>query len=75
MAELNGVAGAVGRAKRGVAAPILEHDIFEQLRSAIVDQRLPPGTKLGEELLCDIFGVSRPRIRRAVLLRRQRRLR
>ena len=64
MAELGGLADTALRVKRGVEAPILEQEIFEQMRSAIVEQRLPPGTKLGEELLCDIFEVSRPRIRR-----------
>jgi DNA-binding GntR family transcriptional regulator len=64
MRELGGMAGERARAKRGVASPILEQEIFEQLRAAIVEQRLPPGTKLGEEMLCEIFAVSRPRIRR-----------
>lgn len=58
------MAGQATRAKRGVGTPILEQGIIDQLQSAIVERRLPPGTKLGEELLCEIFAVSRPRIRR-----------
>jgi len=32
-----------------------------------MEQRLPPGTKLGEETLSSLFGVSRARIRRVLL--------
>lgn len=40
------------------------HDgIYEQIYAAIVEHRLHPGTKLVEERLADIFGVSRARIR------------
>ena len=49
------------RAKR--AAPPGEDDIYDRLLSAIFEHRLPPGTKLGEEALAAIFGVSRARIR------------
>lgn len=45
-----------------------EDGIHERLLSAIFEHRLPPGTKLGEEGLAAIFGVSRARIR-AVLPR------
>lgn len=37
--------------------------IYEKLLAAIFEHRLPPGTKLGEEQLAGIFGVSRARIR------------
>lgn len=37
--------------------------IYEQLSGAIFDRRLPPGTKLVEQNLAAIFGVSRARIR------------
>lgn len=37
--------------------------IYEKLLTAIFEHRLPPGTKLGEEQLAGIFGVSRARIR------------
>ena len=40
--------------------------IYEPIRSAIIEQRLPPGTKLGEEALSSVFGVSRTGIREAL---------
>jgi DNA-binding GntR family transcriptional regulator len=52
------------RARR--AAPAGEDDIYDRLLSAIFEHRLPPGTKLGEEALAAIFGVSRARIRRVL---------
>jgi DNA-binding GntR family transcriptional regulator len=38
-------------------------DIYERIYVAILEHRLHPGTKLGEEKLADIFGVSRARVR------------
>jgi hypothetical protein len=38
--------------------------IRAKIYNAIVEQRLPPGTKPGEKSLCEIFGVSRTLIRR-----------
>ena len=38
-------------------------DIHEQIYLRILEHRLPPGTKLGEDRLASIFGVSRARIR------------
>jgi DNA-binding GntR family transcriptional regulator len=40
--------------------------IYARIYGAIVEQLLPPGTKLGEEVLCDVFGVSRTLIRRVL---------
>ncbi len=45
-----------------------EEDIVERIFQAVVEQRLPPGTKLPESALCEAFGVGRMRIRRALLL-------
>ncbi|KGJ10371.1 GntR family transcriptional regulator [Paracoccus versutus] len=45
-----------------------EEDIVEHIFEAVIEQRLPPGTKLSESALCDAFGVGRMRIRRALLL-------
>ncbi|AWK89813.1 GntR family transcriptional regulator (plasmid) [Azospirillum thermophilum] len=43
------------------------HDrIVQSVVDAIADRRLPPGTKLTEERLAQIFGVSRARIRTAL---------
>jgi DNA-binding GntR family transcriptional regulator len=44
----------------------VESQIYERIYSAIIEQRLPPGTKLGEESLCEVFGVSRSRIRKVL---------
>ncbi|WP_258552104.1 GntR family transcriptional regulator [Paracoccus versutus] len=41
---------------------------MEHIFEAVIEQRLPPGTKLSESALCDAFGVGRMRIRRALLL-------
>lgn len=41
--------------------------VYEYIFDAILEQRLAPGTKLSEEALCEIFGVSRTIIRRALL--------
>ncbi|MDZ4136692.1 MAG: GntR family transcriptional regulator [Paracoccaceae bacterium] len=47
---------------------IAEEDIVERIFQAVVEQRLPPGTKLSESALCEAFGVGRMRIRRSLLL-------
>jgi DNA-binding GntR family transcriptional regulator len=41
--------------------------IRDRLVSAITDHRLPPGTKLGEDRIAAIFGVSRARVHEALL--------
>ena len=38
-------------------------EIYEKIYVAILEHRLHPGTKLGEERLADIFGISRARVR------------
>jgi DNA-binding GntR family transcriptional regulator len=38
-------------------------EIYDRIYGAIVEHRLHPGTKLGEDRLANIFGVSRARIR------------
>ncbi|WP_343592793.1 GntR family transcriptional regulator [Paracidovorax wautersii] len=40
-----------------------EGDMYDRLVSAILDHRLPPGTKLVEDKLAAAFGVSRTRVR------------
>ncbi len=49
-------------AKSGTTPPT-DGEIYERLISAILDHKLPPGTKLGEDKLATAFGVSRTRIR------------
>lgn len=41
-------------------------EIHERIYVAVVEHRLRPGTKLVEERLAEIFGVSRPRIREVI---------
>lgn len=45
-----------------------EEEIVERIFEAVIEQRLPPGTKLPESSLCAAFGVSRMRVRRSLLL-------
>ena len=45
-----------------------EEEIVERIFEAIIDQRLPPGTKLSEASLCEAFNVGRMRIRQSLLL-------
>lgn len=45
-----------------------EEEIVERIFEAIIDQRLPPGTKLSEAALCEAFNVGRMRIRQSLLL-------
>lgn len=47
---------------------LAEEEIVERIFEAIIDQRLPPGTKLSEASLCEAFGVGRMRIRQSLLL-------
>jgi DNA-binding GntR family transcriptional regulator len=63
MAELRPRAGAREAKRR---APLSEEAIYEKILAAVFDHRLPPGTKLGEDRLASIFGVSRARIRRVL---------
>lgn len=50
------------------AEEIDESEIVERIFDAVIEQRLPPGTKLSESALCEAFGVGRMRIRRSLLL-------
>ena len=50
----------------------IERDIFERILAAIAERRLPPGTKLTEEDLVEIFKVTRARVRKVLLLLSQR---
>lgn len=56
----------VNSPRRRAAAPLDEDAIYERVMAAIFEHRLPPGTKLGEDRLAGIFGVSRARIRRVL---------
>jgi len=41
-------------------------EVAADLERAVLEHRLPPGSKLGEDELCDIYGVSRTIIRAAL---------
>ncbi|MEQ8326963.1 MAG: GntR family transcriptional regulator [Parvibaculum sp.] len=45
-----------------------EEAIVDRIFEAVIDQRLPPGTKLSESALCEAFAVGRMRVRRSLLL-------
>ena len=45
-----------------------EQELYRQIRRAIAERRLLPGTKLTEESLAELFGVSRARVRKVLLL-------
>ncbi len=45
-----------------------DQQIYDKIYRAIIEQRILPGTKLGEEALSTTFEVSRSRIRRVLLL-------
>lgn len=54
-----------GRPAAKAAAPGVDA-IHQRVLTAIVEHRLPPGTKLGEEKLAGVFGVSRTQIRQVI---------
>lgn len=43
--------------------PMTDAQMYERVIAAILDHRLPPGTKLVEDKLASAFGVSRTRVR------------
>ncbi|MCW5237255.1 GntR family transcriptional regulator [Verminephrobacter eiseniae] len=45
------------------AGLLSDNDMYERMVSAILEHRLPPGTKLVEDRLAAAFGVSRTRVR------------
>jgi DNA-binding GntR family transcriptional regulator len=47
--------------------PTSTETIVARITNALVEQRLPPGTKLGEVALGEVFGVSRTKIRQALI--------
>lgn len=53
-------------ARRALSPGAFEDAIYERILAAIFEHRLPPGTKLGEDRLATIFGVTRARIRRVL---------
>ncbi|MGH8352001.1 MAG: GntR family transcriptional regulator [Pseudomonas sp.] len=54
------------RAGKGIRTGTQDDVVYAHIFEAILEQRLAPGTKLSEEALGEIFGVSRTIIRRAL---------
>lgn len=57
-------ATAKAPAKRGTG--LVDQKIYDSILKAVVSQRLPPGTKLTEASLCELFSVSRTIVRKAI---------
>lgn len=51
---------------------LTEKEIAERIFAAVMDHRLPAGTKLAESVLCETFDTSRARIRRVFLVLAER---
>lgn len=49
-----------------------EREIAERIVAAVMDHRLPAGTKLGENALCQAFDTTRARVRRVLLMLSER---
>lgn len=54
---------ALGRNEDAAGNAPTDEDIYDKLYTAIAQQQLPPGTRLREDEIRQIFGVSRARIR------------
>src|SRR5579863_3612576 len=64
--EHPGVGPAIESGRLGVWAGLSSDPIADAVHQAICEGRLPAGTRLGEEELCRIFGVSRTLVRQAL---------
>ncbi len=63
---MTGLLKATNKKTKSTNPKLTQDDIvYGHIFDAILEQRLPPGTKLSEEALGEIFGVSRTIIRRA----------
>lgn len=60
---MSGLARAAGR---GVEAATVKHEVFSSTREAIVSRRLPPGTKLTEDIIAETFACGRGPVRWAL---------
>ncbi len=64
-------ATAERRRRNGASTPAATEgvgpgEVYERLWAAIIDHSLPPGTRLIEERLCEIFAVGRTRLRQVL---------
>ena len=60
--------GSAGRSEYIEPNRVDESFIVERVYSAVMEHRLAPSTKLSELKLCEMFGVGRMHVRRALLL-------
>ena len=51
---------------QGGPGSLTEDDVLRQIEQAVLDHRLPPGTKLREVKLAEVFGVTRGTIRKVL---------
>lgn len=59
--------GASARPKlQAVAGGDVEQKIYDSVFESVMGQRLPPGTKLPEAALCELFGVTRSVVRKVL---------
>ncbi len=65
-------ASAKGATKPKAVPSLVEQEIVERVFSAVMEHRLPAGTKLSEIALSETFRASRARIRRALLMLAER---
>jgi DNA-binding GntR family transcriptional regulator len=60
--------------ENGKRGTISDEEIYREIYNAIVENRLPPGSKLGQDELGDIFGVSKTRVRPVLHLLAQQKI-
>lgn len=63
-----GPASGASQARRRAGSQAIDEvqRVFESLRNAVLDQRLPPGLQLKEQALADAFGVNRAVVRQVL---------
>jgi DNA-binding GntR family transcriptional regulator len=59
-------AGAARARLQAVPAAGVEQRLYDAVFDSVMGQRLPPGTKLPEAALCDLFGVTRSVVRKVL---------
>jgi DNA-binding GntR family transcriptional regulator len=59
-----GAKAAAPAGKRGLSA--VDERIYRAVVNAVMSHRLPPGTRLGEADFCELYGVSRTTVRKAL---------
>ena len=64
--EIDAASVAVEGEGEPQARKLVRERVFEQVRNAIVEGRIAPGTRLTERELCEAFGISRTVVREIV---------